>query len=210
MVGVSPAATSAVGLARQNMAANPDSVPISIVLAISKNRVIGTTERNGKEESYGGMPWKLPEDLKNFRKITMGKPVIMGRCTWETLPERPLERRKCIVLTNRTDFTDHERCTTAKSPEDALEIALELCANATEIMVVGGARVFKAFWPLCEKLYLTSIVGEVKGDVCLEEWGEGEWDLSKFVLTHEAFHPADHQHHYAFKYQEFELGRRRC
>ena len=185
-----------------DMATIPNSASISIVLAVSQNRVIGATGKKGAPPEYGGMPWRLPKDLKNFRQLTMGKLVIMGRCTWEALPERPLDGRKCIVLTRQDDVADPEHCRIAKNPDEALE----LCGDAAEIMVIGGARVFEAFWLRARRLYLTKIEAEVDGDVPLPE----TCTLPQGAPTREEFHPADDQHRYAFRCQEFELGRDRC
>lgn len=184
-----------------NAATSPGPMTVSIVLAVSNNRIIGTTGKNGAPSGHGGMPWRLPDDLKNFRNITIDKPVIMGRCTWETLLDYPLKRRRCIVLTSRTSL-NRRGCEIAKNPDEALA----LCADNEEVMVIGGARVFEAFWERAERLYLTRIEAEVGGDVYLPN----TCGLPQGAPAHEKFHPADDQHHYAFRCQEFELGRRRC
>lgn len=162
---------------------------VTLVLAVARNRVIGRG---------GGLPWRLPDDLKNFRRLTMGKPVLMGRRTWESLP-RKLDGRRCIVLSGRTPDGD---CETAPDPD----AALALCAGAPEIMAIGGARVFEALWPRARRLCLTSIEAEVDGDAFLPD----SCVLPQAAPVREEFHPADDRHAYAFKYQEFELGRRRC
>ena len=161
---------------------------VTLVLAVARNRVIGRG---------GGLPWRLPDDLKNFRRITMGKPVLMGRRTWESLP-RKLDGRRCIVLSGRPLDGD---CEVAPDPDTALA----LCAAAPEVMVIGGARVFEACWPRAGRLCLTAVEAEVDGDALLPD----ACVLPQGRPTREEFHPADGRHAYAFRYQEFELGRSR-
>lgn len=162
---------------------------VTLILAVARNRVIGRG---------GGLPWRLPDDLKNFRRRTMGKPVLMGRRTWESLPRR-LDGRRCIVLSGQPLDGD---CEVAAEPD----AALALCADDAEVMVIGGARVFEAFWPRAGRLCLTSIEAEVDGDILLP----AACALPRGAPAREEFHPADERHAYAFRYQEFELGRRRC
>ena len=162
---------------------------VTLVLAVARNRVIGRG---------GGLPWRLPDDLRNFRRITMGKPVLMGRRTWESLP-RKLDGRRCIVLSGRPLDGD---CEVAPDPD----AALALCAAGAEVMVIGGARVFEAFWPRAGRLCLTRIEAEVDGDALLPD----ACALPRSAPAREDFHPADERHAYAFRYQEFELGRSRC
>ncbi len=154
---------------------------LSAILAISRNGVIG---------HENSLPWHLPDDLRNFRRITLDKPVIMGRMTWESLPS-DLPRRRCVVISRRPTTGN---CEWARSPE----AALDLCAGNPEAMVVGGVKVYRHFLPLCDRLYLTTVDAEIQGDARLPEL-----DLSEFTLQKERAHPADDRHAYSFRHQEF-------
>ncbi|MCA3554686.1 dihydrofolate reductase [Aestuariivirga sp.] len=134
---------------------------ISYVAAVSKNGVIGRE---------GGLPWHISSDLKRFRDITMGKPVVMGRKTWESLPRRPLPGRRNIVITRRRDFAS-EGAEVAASPEEALR----LCAGVPEMAVIGGGEIYRLFWPLVDRLYLTEVDLEVDGDTHFPAVSPGEW-----------------------------------
>lgn len=124
---------------------------VSAIAAIGEDGVIG---REGK------LPWHLPGDLKRFRAITWGKPIIMGRKTHESLG-RALPGRTNIVLT-RTPGYRAEGCTVVSSPTEALSLAAS--SGAEEAVVIGGSEVFRQFLQLCEKVYLTIVEGEFDGD----------------------------------------------
>ena len=154
---------------------------ISYVVAVSKNGVIGRE---------GGLPWHISSDLKRFKEITMGKPVVMGRKTWESLPRRPLPGRRNIVITRQRDFAP-EGAEVAATPEEALG----LCGDVPEVAVIGGGEIYRLFWPLVDRLYLTEVDLEVAGDthfpaVSPDEWREvgrehhprGERDSASFTL----------------------------
>ena len=161
---------------------------ISAVVAISRNGVIG---------HENSLPWHLPDDLRNFRRITLDKPVIMGRMTWESLP-KGLPRRRCIVISSRPV---NGECEWAKSPDEALE----LCAGSPEVMIIGGVKVYHHFLPLCDRLYLTAVDADIEGDARLPEL-----NLSEFALQQEQHHPADDRHAYSFRHQEFFRIKARC
>jgi dihydrofolate reductase len=154
---------------------------ISFVVAVSKNGVIGRE---------GGLPWHISSDLKRFKEITMGKPVVMGRKTWESLPRRPLPGRRNIVITRSKDFVA-DGAEVAATPEEALK----LCGDTPEVAVIGGGEIYRLFWPLVDRLYLTEVDLEVAGDthfpvVSPAEWREvgrefhprGEKDSAAFTL----------------------------
>ena len=155
---------------------------ISAILAISKNSVIG--DRNS-------LPWHLPDDLKNFRRLTLDKSVIMGRCTWESLPG-PLPRRRCIVVSRRGIEGDGEQ---VNNPD----AALDLCTGEKEVVVIGGVGIYRHFLSRYTWLYLTRIDADIEGDARLFP----ELDLSEFKLERETHHPEDEQHAHAFTHQEF-------
>ena len=112
---------------------------ISIIVAVSKNNVIGL---------QGKLPWKLSHDLKRFKTVTMGKPVIMGRLTWESIG-KPLPGRKNIIITRQENFKA-EGAFVVRSHEEAIHLA----NDAKEIMVIGGSQIYKLFLPITDKLYI--------------------------------------------------------
>lgn len=137
---------------------------ISLIAAMDKNRVIG------KDNS---LPWKLPADMKRFRQITSGKPVIMGRKTFESIG-KPLPNRKNIILTRDKGYKV-DGCFTASSVDEALGCA----ENPGEVMVIGGEQVFRLFIPIANRLYLTFIDEEFEGDSYFPEFDEKEWKIVK-------------------------------
>ena len=138
---------------------------ISLVYAISRNGVIG------KE---GGLPWHVPSDLKHFRAVTLGKPVIMGRKTWESLPKKPLPGRQNIVVSRKTGFLAEGAIVVAN-----VEQAAAMAGTAPEVCVIGGAELFKAFLAKAGRIYLTRILADVEGDTFMAELSADEWLLSE-------------------------------
>lgn len=139
---------------------------IALVVAIAENGVIG---RNG------GLPWHLSSDLKTFRRVTMGKPLIMGRRTFQSL-KKPLDGRDNIVVSRDAGFA-HEGAIVERSFEEALKRA-EACALARgvdEIMVIGGTDVFRAALPLASVIYKTEVHGRPEGDAYFPEVNWREW-----------------------------------
>ena len=154
---------------------------ISCVVAVSRNGVIGRE---------GGLPWHISSDLKRFKEITTGKPVIMGRKTWDSLPRKPLPGRRNIVITRQEGFSA-EGAEVAATPQEALRLA----GNVPEVAVIGGGEVYRLFWPMVDRLYLTEVDLEVEGDTHFpapdpSEWREvareihpkGERDSASFTL----------------------------
>lgn len=139
---------------------------ISIIAAMSENRVIGLNNT---------MPWHIPEELQHFKQLTMGKPMIMGRKTFDAIGRRVLPGRKTIVLTRDQDlcFPDLEVTVVRSIPE-----ALESAADATEIMVVGGANIYKEFLPLAQRIYLSVIPKHYAGDAFFPKLEPNVWHLS--------------------------------
>ena len=122
---------------------------------------------NGTIGLDGTMPWHLPEDLKHFKRLTMGKPMIMGRRTYESFGG-PLPGRRHIVLTRDRDWSA-PKAEVVHSPEEALVLAGE-----GEIAIVGGAQVYRQFLPLAGKIELTEIHAEIDGDTHMPDLGP-EW-----------------------------------
>jgi len=145
-------------------------VQISMIAAIDKNRLIG----NGPH-----IPWKLPADLKHFREMTIGKPVVMGRKTFETLP-RPLAKRKNIILTRNKNYKAPKGCLVAHSVEDIITTINEMYDDdSTELMICGGAPIYAAFLPHATRLYLTQIHATFEGDVYFPEFDWNAWQESE-------------------------------
>jgi dihydrofolate reductase len=142
---------------------DPNLPPLCLVVARAANGVIGAD---------GGLPWRLPEDLKRFKQITMGKPCIMGRKTWESLPKKPLPGRRNIVVTRQAGYAA-EGATVVPSFEAALEAAAR--EHPPEIMVIGGAGIFAAALPLAGRVYLTEVHADPGGDVCLAAFDPQVW-----------------------------------
>ena len=155
--------------------------PFSIIAAMARNRVIGRDNR---------LPWRLPADLQHFKRITMGKPMIMGRKTWESLPGL-LPGRRHIVVTR-------DRSYRAKGGEvvHSLDQAISQAGDVDEIMLVGGANLYAQAMALASRLYLTEIDTEVEGDAWFPEFDPAEWR----EVSREA-HPADGQNPYSYTFR---------
>jgi dihydrofolate reductase len=165
-----------------------------IVTAIAAIGAGGVMGREGK------LPWHLPRDLKRFRAITWGKPIIMGRKTHESLG-RALPGRTNLVLTRQPDY-EASGCRIARSTEAAVELARS--TGASEAVVIGGSRVFEQFLPLCSRIHLTRVQGRFPGDVFfpLEPLGSPEWER-----VHEESDPADAANRWATRYEIYERRR---
>lgn len=141
-------------------------VVVAMIVAMSENRVIG---RNNQ------LPWYLPNDLKYFKAVTMGKPVIMGRKTFESIG-RPLPGRANIVVTRNPDWSA-EGVRVAHSPQAALQLArdIALVDGVKEVMVIGGAELYADLLPLADRLYITRVHARVEGDALFPQLNENEW-----------------------------------
>ncbi len=147
---------------RPPTARDPQRTPrVSIIVAMARNRVIG---------AGGTLPWHLPADLRHFRSVTMGKPIIMGRRTHESIG-RPLPGRHNIVVSRREDFRPAEGCSRALSLAHALEIA----GAVEEAMVVGGAALYLEALERARRIYLTEVHVEVAGDVWFPSFDREAW-----------------------------------
>jgi dihydrofolate reductase len=123
--------------------------------------VIFARARNGAIGKDGVMPWHLPEDLAHFKQVTLGCPVIMGRKTWDSLPPRfrPLPGRTNIVVTRQADWQS-----AGATRSGSLEEAIELCAGAPEVWVIGGAQIYAQALPLANTAEVTEIEADFEGD----------------------------------------------
>ena len=140
---------------------------VTLVVAMALNRVIGRDN---------ALPWHLPEDLKRFRALTMGKPVVMGRRTFESIG-RALPGRTNIVVSRQPELGLPEGVLLAASVPDALLLAHEVAARdgVGECMVIGGADVYRQCLPFAERIELTLIEREVEGDVRFPEFAHADW-----------------------------------
>ncbi|MGI9234467.1 MAG: type 3 dihydrofolate reductase [Woeseiaceae bacterium] len=157
---------------------------ISIIVAASTNSVIG---------AGGDLPWKISDDLKRFKRLTLGKPVIMGRRTWDSIG-RPLPGRQNIVVTRQADF-QAEGCEVVASPADALRAA----GDVDEIVVIGGSEIYALFLPKASRIYLTRVQARVEGDAYFPDPDDQDWQL---VDTES--HAASDANQYAFEFRTYE------
>ncbi len=137
---------------------------LALVVAVAENGVIGRA---------GGLPWRLSTDLKRFKAITMGKPIIMGRKTWESIG-RPLPGRLNLVVTRDKTYRA-EGATTAASLEEALEAARTRAGEGSEICVIGGGGIFREAMTRADRLYVTHVDAMVEGDVFFPKIDTGVW-----------------------------------
>jgi dihydrofolate reductase len=136
-------------------------------VARARNGVIGRGNR---------LPWRLKTDLQRFRALTLGKPIVMGRKTWESFPRRPLPGRLNLVLTRDPTF-EAEGAVICNDFTEALEIAREQAAEdgKDEVCVIGGADLFALALPRARRIYITEVEGEPEGDVVMPAINEAGW-----------------------------------
>jgi dihydrofolate reductase len=159
-------------------------VIVSIIAAMDRNRLIGNNNQ---------LPWHLPADLAHFKRVTMGKPIIMGRKTYESIG-RPLPGRTNIVLTRSADF-HVEGVMTAHSVEQALDIA----AGENEVMIIGGSAIYQLFMPRADRLYLTHVEHSYQGDAWFPEFDLEQW---RVIASEE--HMADGKNSSAYRFVTYE------
>ncbi|MGB0712014.1 MAG: type 3 dihydrofolate reductase [Gammaproteobacteria bacterium] len=152
---------------------------LTLIAAMDKNRVIG----RGNE-----LPWHLPADLRHFKNVTSGKPVVMGRKTYQSIG-RPLPNRTNIVMTRQPGFAADGILVA-----ETTDAAIALADGADEIMVIGGEQVYTLFLPLAHRMLLTRVEAEVTGgDAHFPAFSTQDW-----IEQHQAFFPADAHNTYAF------------
>ncbi|WP_293388880.1 dihydrofolate reductase [Nevskia sp.] len=152
---------------------------LTLIAALAQNRVIGRD---------GDLPWRLPDDLKRFKRLTVGKTVLMGRKTWVSLG-RPLPDRDNWVLTRDAAFKP-----TGATVFASLDQALN-AGQGRELVVIGGAELYRQTLPLATRLELTEVLAEVDGDTLFPAIDLAQWQ----TITSEA-HPADERHAHAFRF----------
>lgn len=166
------------------MTRESDTPVVSLIVAAASNDVIGVDNR---------LPWHLPEDLRRFREITMAKPIVMGRRTHESIG-RALPGRRNLVLTRRTDYAA-EGCEVVGS----LDAALSLASGAEEVMVIGGAALYREALPLARRIYLTRLHRAFEGDTRFPSLDNAEWR----ALEREDF-PAGEGREFGYSYLTLE------
>lgn len=160
---------------------------VSLVAAMAENRVIGRA---------GGVPWRLPADMRFFKRLTTGHTVIMGRKTFESL-DRPLEHRRNVVVTRDRSYHAPEGVTVAHAFDEAIAIA----HGEEEVFVAGGAAIYRLALPRADRIYLTVVHAHVEGDTFFPDFDISEW---KFVR--EDRHEPDERHAFAFSFRFYERG----
>ncbi len=157
---------------------------LSIVVAMAENRVIGRDN---------ALPWRLPDDLRRFKELTLGKPMIMGRKTYESIG-RPLPGRTTIVVSRQPGLA-FEGCVVV----DSMRAALAAAGGASEVALVGGAQLYREALPMVHRIELTRVHANVDGDAFFPELDPREWHE-----TIVAVHAADDRHPYAFTFSYLE------
>jgi dihydrofolate reductase len=157
---------------------------ISLFVAASSNNVIG---------AGGKLPWKIADDLKRFKRLTMGKPIVMGRLTWDSIG-RPLPGRQNIVITRQPGF-GATGCDVVDSPAAALRAT----AGAEEVMIIGGSQIYELFLPQARRIYFTRVHAELDGDTFFPAVDDNVWTLVKIEP-----HAADDANEYAFDFLTYE------
>ena len=154
-----------------------DRPRIAYVVAMDENRVIGRDN---------DLPWRLPDDMRWFREKTLGKPCIMGRKTYDSLPDRfrPLPGRLNIVVTRNSDYQ-----ALGAVVVHSVDEALQATGDVEEVIIVGGGDLFRRLMLVVDRLYLTQVRGAVEGDVFFPPI-----DLSQWHETYRQEHPADERH----------------
>lgn len=158
---------------------------ISLIWAMDENRLIGVENR---------LPWKLPADMKWFRRHTLGKPIIMGRKTFDSFGGRALPERSNIVVTRDKNY-QADGALVVYSIEEALQAA----GDAEEVMIIGGASFYEQLLPRAERLYITQVHGKFEGDAWFPEFEMDEWQ----EVTRED-HTADEKNAYDCTFLRFE------
>ncbi len=153
---------------------------IALIAALSKNQVIGKDNQ---------LPWNLPNDLQHFKSLTLNKPVVMGRKTFDSIG-RPLPKRRNVVITHQTEW-QMNGCEVFHS----IDVALTALQDETEIMIIGGATLYQQTIAKADILYLTVVDATIEGDAFFPDWNSDEWK----ILSEEK-HSADDRHAFAYTF----------
>ena len=159
------------------------SLRLTVVVAVARNGVIGKD---------GDLPWRLPDDLAYFKRLTSGHPIVMGRKTWESLG-RPLPNRRNIVLSRQADYV-------ADGAEVVADLSDALRALPDgEAFVIGGAGLYAAALPIADRVCWTEVHADVEGDTDFPAWDRSGWEE-----TERTSHAADERHAFAFDFVVYE------
>lgn len=165
---------------------------LAIYVAIAENGVIGRE---------GGLPWRLSTDLKRFKADTMGKPIVVGRKTWESFPRRPLPGRLNIVVTRDKEFRA-EGAEVVGSLANAITLArarARCMVGADEICVVGGGEIYREALPMADRLHVTHVLAEIDGDTHFPEIDPQVWQVVSSLDV-----PAGEKDSHATRYTVYE------
>jgi dihydrofolate reductase len=161
---------------------------ISIIAAVAENGIIGRE---------GQLPWRLSDDLRRFKQLTMGHTIIMGRRTWESIG-RALPGRRTVVVSRRPDFRANvEGVDTASGLDKALAIAQ--AANDEEVFIIGGAELYRESLGQANRLYVTRVRAEVEGDTFFPDI---EWNNWQLVESED--YDADEKNEYAYRFETYD------
>jgi dihydrofolate reductase len=155
---------------------------LSMIAAVAENRVIGNKNT---------IPWHLPADFKYFKETTLGKTIVMGLNTFNSIGGKPLPGRKHVILNNDTNYIAPENCQVAHSIDEAMEII----KAEPEAFICGGASVYKQFLPMAQKLYITEVHAQPEGDTFFPEINKEEWKE-----TRREDHKADDKNSYNYSF----------
>ena len=153
---------------------------LSIVVAMGGNRLIGKDNH---------LPWHLPADLAFFKKLTTGNTILMGRKTFDSIG-RPLPSRRNIIITRNTNIE-----ITGCEVVNSIEEALSLSQGETEVMVIGGAKLYQQILPIADRLYITQVEGEFDGDTYFPHYDEDDW-LEVSCESHQPDEKNKHAYHF--------------
>ena len=159
---------------------------VTLIVAMTDDGVIGVD---------GRLPWRLPEDLRRFKAATLGKPVVMGRKTFESIG-RPLPQRHNIVLTRQVGFSARDPAVTVVT---TLEAALQAAGDVPEVMIIGGAEIYQLALPLAQRIILTRVHANVQGDTHFSPLDPKAWR----VASSETY-AADEKHAYSMTFEDLE------
>lgn len=163
---------------------------LSIVAAMTENRVIGVD---------GGLPWKLPDEMQQFRALTLGHPVITGRVNFE-VENKPLPHRRNIVITRNTDWAPPREVADEVEVCHSLDAALALVGDSDpEPFIIGGAGIYELALPRVDRMYLTTVHTTLDGDTLFPDFDAEQWRV-----TDERHHLADARHDYAFTIRTYD------
>lgn len=151
----------------------------TLVVAVARNGVIG---RDNK------LPWRLPDEIAYFKRVTMGHPIVMGRRTWESIG-KPLPGRKNIVVTHQRDY-QARGCIVVHSLDDAWTAA----GDADEVCIIGGTTLFEESLPIADRIHYTEVEADVEGDTFFPSFDRTQWQEREVER-----HPADERHPYAYR-----------